>query len=71
MNWLARILDFLFGCHHSNLSRVFTIGGDTYQVCWNCGAKFSYSLANMSIERARHTRRLAALPDAHVLRSAR
>ena len=45
------ILDFLFGCHHRNLSRVFTIGGNTYRVCCDCGAKFDYSLEMMSLER--------------------
>jgi hypothetical protein len=29
----ATLLDFLFGCHHSNLSRVFTIRRQTYRVC--------------------------------------
>ncbi len=40
-------LDFLFGCHHSNLSRVFTIDGRTYRVCLSCGAEFDYSLKYM------------------------
>jgi hypothetical protein len=48
---LVRTLDYLFGCHHGNLSRVFTIGGRTYRVCCGCGAKFDYSLANMSTGR--------------------
>jgi hypothetical protein len=31
---LTRLLDFFFfGCHHSNLSRVFTIGRRTYRAC--------------------------------------
>jgi uncharacterized membrane protein len=50
MESLMSTLDFLFGCHHSNLSRVFTIGGRTYRVCCHCGAKFKYSLASMCIE---------------------
>ncbi len=45
------IIDFLCGCHHRNLSRVFTIGGRTYRVCCDCGARFGYSLETMSIER--------------------
>ena len=45
------ILDFLFGCHHVHLSRVFTLQDETYRVCCDCGAKFAYSLENMSIER--------------------
>ena len=47
----TRMIDFLFGCGHPQLSRVFTIGGQTYRVCCNCGARFSYSLANMRLER--------------------
>ena len=45
------ILDFLFGCHHLHLSRVFTLQEETYKVCCDCGAKFAYSLQTMSIER--------------------
>jgi hypothetical protein len=48
---LLALLDFVFGCHHSNLSRVFTLGGQTYRVCCGCGAKFEYSLRGMRIER--------------------
>lgn len=51
MGKLVAMLDFVFGCHHSNLSRVFTFGGRTYRVCCGCGAKFEYSLAGMCIER--------------------
>jgi hypothetical protein len=47
---LVLILDFLFGCHHGHLSRVFTIGGETYRVCFDCGARFEYSMETMSIE---------------------
>jgi uncharacterized membrane protein len=50
MNSVVTALDFLFGCHHHNLSRVFTIHGRTYRVCCECGAKFKYSLTSMSIE---------------------
>jgi hypothetical protein len=48
---LLAILDFLFRCHHVHLSRVFTLQGETYRVCCECGAKFAYSLETMSIER--------------------
>jgi hypothetical protein len=51
MERLMSTLDFLFGCHHSHLSRVFTIGGRTYRVCCDCGAKFKYSLASLCMER--------------------
>jgi len=50
MNSVLAAFDFLFGCHHGNLSRVFTMGGHTYRVCCDCGATFNYSLANMSME---------------------
>jgi hypothetical protein len=50
MATLITILDFLFGCHHINLSRVFTLGGETYRVCCDCGAKYTYSLEAMSMK---------------------
>jgi len=51
MEILVAVLDFVFGCHHSHLSRVFTIDGRTYRVCCECGAKFKYSLVSMCMER--------------------
>jgi hypothetical protein len=51
MATIIAILDFLFGCHHVHLSRVFTLEGHTYRVCCDCGAKFGYSLKTMSVER--------------------
>jgi uncharacterized membrane protein len=51
MQRLMFALDFLFGCHHRHLSRVFTIDGRTYRVCCDCGAKFVYSLTSMSLDR--------------------
>jgi len=50
---IIRLLDLLFGCHHPNLSRVFTIRSRTYRVCCECGAEFDYSLATMSPKRQR------------------
>ena len=61
MDWLTMIWNFLFGCHHHNLSRVFTIDGQTYKVCWDCGAKFGYSLATMSIAHRMAAHRIPAL----------
>ena len=40
MNPLRWILHFMFGCHHSHMSRVFTIKGRTYKVCFDCGEEF-------------------------------
>jgi hypothetical protein len=48
---MLAIFEYLFGCHHVHISRVFTVGGETYKVCCDCGAKFAYSLETMSIER--------------------
>lgn len=48
---VSRSLEFLFGCHHSSLSRVSTIGRRTYRVCCECGAEFDYSLEKMAIKR--------------------
>jgi hypothetical protein len=50
MKCVVAALDFLFGCHHQNLSRVFTIHGRTYRVCCDCGAEFKYSLSKMSMD---------------------
>ena len=47
---LMTVLDFLFGCHHEHLSRTFTLEGQTYRVCCDCGARYDYSLKTMSIE---------------------
>ena len=51
MKMLLAVLDFLFGCHHLHLSRAFTLRGETYKVCCDCGAKYAYSLETMSIVR--------------------
>jgi hypothetical protein len=48
---VTRLLESLFGCHHSSLSRVFTIGRRTYRVCCECGAEFDYSLEKMAVQR--------------------
>ncbi len=49
---LMTVLDFIFGCHHRHLSRVFTIDRRTYRVCCDCGAKFIYSFDYMCMERS-------------------
>ncbi len=58
---ITTLLNFLFGCHHSNLSRVFTIQRRTYCVCCDCGAEFDYSLEKMAINR----------PEQHVVEDMR
>jgi len=42
-------LDFVFGCHHKHLSRVFTIAGRTYRVCCDCGRRSDYSWETMRV----------------------
>jgi len=51
MRHVARALDFFFGCHHSNLTRVFMIGRHSYRVCCDCGVRFDYSLDTMSMRK--------------------
>jgi hypothetical protein len=51
MSDLLAIVDYLFGCRHGHLSRVFTLQGESYRVCCDCGAKYAYSLETMSINR--------------------
>jgi hypothetical protein len=50
----ANALEFAFACHHTKLSRVFTLEGHTHKVCCDCGATFRYSLETMSIVPHRH-----------------
>jgi len=54
MKGVMTVMDFLFGCHHENLSRVFTINKRSYKVCCDCGRSFDYSLDTMSIRRLPH-----------------
>ena len=70
MRYVTRALEILFGCHHSNLSRVFTIGGHSYRVCFDCAASFDYSLETMSIRKLefplpKPTASIAHLRSAH------
>lgn len=37
------IFDWIFRCHLRHLSRVFTIGRQTYQVCLACVTRLRYS----------------------------
>jgi hypothetical protein len=43
MNPLLWVFEFVFRCRHRELSRVFTIKGRTYQVCFKCGREFECS----------------------------
>ena len=53
MEKVISLLDLIFGCYHSRLSRVFTLDHRTYRVCCNCGRKFDYSLDRMRLQRRR------------------
>ena len=48
MDKILKVLEFVFGCWHRNLSRPFTLSGWTYEVCLNCGRKFSYDRIEIS-----------------------
>ena len=47
MKLLRWLVEALFGCHHGDLSRVFTIEKRTYQVCLECGRELEYSWGRM------------------------
>jgi hypothetical protein len=47
--FLEILFDWIFGCHHRHLSRVFTIDRRTFQVCLACGAELQYSWRTMSL----------------------
>ena len=70
MSYIATALDFLFGCHHRNLSRVFTIEGHSYWVCCGCGARFKYALDTMSIQQRDFSRPVPVACHAGRLKSA-
>jgi hypothetical protein len=40
MKSLQEAFQFVFGCRHRHLSRVFTIKRHTYRVCFDCGKEF-------------------------------
>lgn len=55
---MKNIIDFIFGCSHSNTSRVFTLllrgrwQKRSYIVCLDCGREFEYDLENMRVIRS-------------------
>ncbi len=65
MKTLAKVIDYLFGCHHEHLSRVFTINKRSYRVCCDCGAKFHFSLITMKTRSDADNRSAAFQPNAH------
>lgn len=52
MKHLEAILNWLFGCHHRHMSRVWTIppgSQQPYVTCLDCGAEFQYDWGTMKI----------------------
>jgi hypothetical protein len=48
MNPLGWIFQFAFGCHHRHMSRVFTIKGRSYRICFDCGREFECESVDVS-----------------------
>jgi len=40
MKLFSGVFQFIFGCRHRHLSRVFTIKHRTYRVCFDCAREF-------------------------------
>jgi len=49
MKPLLWVFQFIFGCRHRHLSRVFTIKHHTYRVCFDCGREFDLPDAQASM----------------------
>lgn len=65
MRWITELLqnifEAIFGfCRHNNLSRPFTIDGQTYKVCMDCSQQVFYSSETMLPLSRRELRRLRA-----------
>jgi hypothetical protein len=60
---VSLIFETLFGCHHSQLSRVFTIKKRTYRVCFECGREIDYSWERMHSQRPLVSDRAYPAPD--------
>ena len=44
--WLAKV----FGCWHKEMSRPFSIQGQTYRTCLDCGARRQFNLGNWEMQ---------------------
>jgi len=66
--WVARLIDFLFGCRHSRYSFPVTIRGagrrpqagaltGTYVACLDCGREFPYDWQEMKVITSQSERR--------------
>jgi hypothetical protein len=65
MRWIMElfqsVFEAIFGyCRHSNLSRPFTIEGQTYKVCMDCSQQVFYSRETMLPLSRRELRHLRA-----------
>ena len=46
MNFMRWTIQFVFGCRHKHLSRVFTIDHHTYRVCFDCAREIQSTAVN-------------------------
>ncbi len=61
MEFFQSVFEAIFGyCRHSNLSRPFTIEGQTYKVCMDCSQQVFYSRDTMLPLSRRELRHLRA-----------
>lgn len=52
MRVLLDVFQYVFGCRHRHLSRVFTIKRRTYTVCFDCGREFNLPDAQAALKHA-------------------
>ena len=52
MKFLLNVFQFMFGCRHRHLSRVFTIKHRTYKVCFDRGREFDLPRSHMPVRSA-------------------
>jgi hypothetical protein len=61
MEFFQSVIEAIFGyCRHSNLSRPFTIEGQTYKVCMDCSQQVFYSRDTLMPLSRRELRRMYA-----------
>jgi hypothetical protein len=61
MDFFQSVFEAIFGfCRHNNLSRPFTIEGQTYKVCMDCSQQVFYSRDTMKPLSRRELRYLRA-----------
>lgn len=53
---LIRAFNLLFGCRHRNLTRIFTLEGQTYRVCLKCGARIPWHEPPLPHYQPKHSR---------------